>query len=271
MSATSRSGALANGERPALQSVTIALDIIDALADSRELGLSELARRVGIAKSTAHRTCSVLVGRGLLRRTPAGTYQLGLRFVEYGQLATARSAVGDRALPMLVELRNALGETVQIGVPDGGDVVYVERVEGVHALRYIDGNPGAIRAPFERWQGAGRLHPRSARGPPACRFPTEHGLHDRGARRVRQELATICKRGTPAASTRPSSGCPRWPCRSAPTSRLLVVAALSLVGPTARIAGSAESCHVATLTAGARQLTVSLASGEYRLSSLRRR
>ena len=39
--------------RPALQSVTIALDIIDALADNRELGLSELARRVGIAKSTA--------------------------------------------------------------------------------------------------------------------------------------------------------------------------------------------------------------------------
>ena len=146
--------ALATGERPALQSVTIALGIIDALADNRELGLSELARRVGIAKSTAHRTCSVLVGRGLLRRTPAGTYQLGLRFVEYGQLAVARSAVGDRALPMLVELRNALGETVQIGVPDGGDVVYVERVEGVHALRYIDGNPR--RAPVHR-SSAGKV------------------------------------------------------------------------------------------------------------------
>ena len=100
-----------------LRSVGIALDIIDALAEESELGVSELARRVGIAKSTAHRTCSVLTARGLLDRTTAGEYRLGLRFVEFGGLATKRTAVRDRGLPLLVELRNTLGETVQIGVP----------------------------------------------------------------------------------------------------------------------------------------------------------
>ena len=55
--------------RPTLQSVTIALDIVDVLTTVPELNLSELARRVGVAKSTAHRTCSVLVKRGLLDRT----------------------------------------------------------------------------------------------------------------------------------------------------------------------------------------------------------
>ena len=52
--------------------MTIALDIIDTLALVPELNLSALARRIGVAKSTAHRTCSVLVERGLLDRTPRG-------------------------------------------------------------------------------------------------------------------------------------------------------------------------------------------------------
>ena len=80
--------------KPALQSVSIALGVLDALAVAPELSLSELARRVGVAKSTAHRTCAVLTAAGLLTRTPAGKYRLGLRLIEYGHLATARSAVG---------------------------------------------------------------------------------------------------------------------------------------------------------------------------------
>ena len=70
--------------RPALQSVGIALDIIDALARAPELSLSELARRVGVAKSTAHRTCAVLARRGFVDRTAGRRYRLGLRLVEYG-------------------------------------------------------------------------------------------------------------------------------------------------------------------------------------------
>ena len=137
---------------PKLQSLGIALDIVEALAEVPELGVSELARRVGIAKSTAHRTCAVLADRGLLDRTASG-YRLGLRFVEYGSLARERTAVGDRGLPLLVELRNALGETVQIGVSAGADVVYVERVEGRQALRY---STNARRSPIHR-SSAGKV------------------------------------------------------------------------------------------------------------------
>ena len=136
-----------------MQSVSIALDIIDALSDAPELSLSELARRVGVAKSTAHRTCAVLAERGLLDRTESGGYRLGLRFVEYGHIATERTAVKDRGLPLLVELRNALGETVQIGVPAGADVVYVERVEGQRALRYTT---NSRRSPVHR-SSAGKV------------------------------------------------------------------------------------------------------------------
>ena len=61
-------------DRRTLQSVSIALDVIDALAAAPELSLSELARRIGVAKSTAHRTCSVLAERACSTgRPPAAT------------------------------------------------------------------------------------------------------------------------------------------------------------------------------------------------------
>ncbi|HEX2783938.1 MAG TPA: helix-turn-helix domain-containing protein, partial [Ilumatobacteraceae bacterium] len=116
--------------KPALRSVTIALDVLDAFFRDSEIGLSELARRVGVTKSTMHRTCGVLVERGALERTVTGKYRLGVRLLEYGQLVTTRSVLRTQALPLLVDLRNAIGETVQLGVPSGGDVLYIERVEG---------------------------------------------------------------------------------------------------------------------------------------------
>ena len=85
--------------------------MLAALSVAPDLRLSELGRRVGVAKSTAHRTCSVLAESGLLTRTESGRYRLGLKLIEYGHLAAARSSVGEHALPLLVELRALLGET----------------------------------------------------------------------------------------------------------------------------------------------------------------
>ena len=87
--------------------------------------------------------------------------------------ATSRRPVrrcGDRGLPLLVELRNALGETVQIGVPAGGRR-RVRRARRGRARPAVHRRQLAAVAgtPFERRQGARRLHPRSARGPAARR------------------------------------------------------------------------------------------------------
>ncbi|HEY0521026.1 MAG TPA: helix-turn-helix domain-containing protein, partial [Ilumatobacteraceae bacterium] len=104
-------GNTAPSSKPALRSVTIALDVLDAFFADAEIGLSELARRVGVTKSTMHRTCGVLVSRGALERTPSGRYRLGVHLLEYGQLVTTRSALRAQALPLHVDLRNAIGET----------------------------------------------------------------------------------------------------------------------------------------------------------------
>jgi IclR family transcriptional regulator, KDG regulon repressor len=258
-------------ERPALQSVTIALDLLDALAVVPELNLSELARRVGVAKSTAHRTCSVLVARGLLDRTASGGYRLGLRFVEYGHLASVRSVVRDRGLAQLVELRNILGETVQIGVPAGADVVYVERVEGMRALRYSTEN--SRRSPLHR-SSAGKVlaayNPELLEARLRAGLPASTGYTIVVPELFIAEMTRVRQRGYARSVDETELGMsslavPVWARPGGP-----VVAAISMVGPTARVVGEHEVGHVSTLSAGARKITDAIGKGEYALGPSRR-
>ena len=254
-----------NDVRPALQSVTIALDIVDALALVPELNLSALARRVGVAKSTAHRTCSVLLERGLIDRTASGSYRLGLRFVEYGHLATMRSAVRDGGLAQLVELRNALGETVQIGVPAGADVVYVERVEGMRALRYSTEN--SRRSPLHR-SSAGKIL--AAYNPELVQARLQAGLPPSTGYTIVvpevwvAELARTRRRGYARSVDETELGMSSLavPVRGRGAT---VVAAISMVGPTSRVVGDHEHHHVDVLLAGARRVGEAITKGEYAL------
>ena len=255
-----------SAKKPALQSVGIALGVMEALAETSELSLSELARRVGVAKSTAHRTCAVLTDSGLLTRTDSGRYRLGLRLIELGQLATSRTTVGSHALPLLVDLRAALGETVQIGVPDGGDIVYVERVEGNRALRYHSEN--SRRSPIHRSSGGKVL---AAFVPGVLEARLKAGLRPYTGYTIvvpdvlRTELDKIRERGYARSvdETEISMSSLAVPVRS--SSNGPVVAAISMVGPTSRVIGDSESSNVTTLQAAARKLSELLELGDYRL------
>jgi len=251
--------------RAPLQSLGIALDIIDALVDVPELGVSELARRVGIAKSTAHRTCAVLADRGLLDRTADGGYRLGLRLVEYGSAASERTALRDRGLPLLVELRNALEETVQIGVPAGADVVYVERVEGRRALRYAT---NARRSPIHR-SSAGKVlaafDPAMLAARLRAGLPPSTGYTIVVPELLVEELAHVRERGYARSVDETEVGMSSI---AVPVRAPLdgpVVAAISMVGPTVRVVGDHETHHASVLQAGARKLGASIEKGEYKL------
>ena len=258
-------------EHASLRSVSIAAAVLSCFSAHRELGATQVARELGVAKSTAHRTCSVLVGRGLLDRTDAGGYRLGLRFVEYGHLASMRSAVRDRGLALLVELRNSLGETVQIGAPAGVDAVYVERVEGMRALRYASEN--SRRSPLHR-SSAGKvlaaydaqlLEARLRAG-----LPASTGYTIVVPEVFVAELSRVRQRGYARSVDETELGMsslavPVWARPGGP-----VVAAISMVGPTSRVVGEHEVGHVTALSAGARRLTDALTRGEYALGARRR-
>jgi DNA-binding IclR family transcriptional regulator len=121
-----------------LKSVGSALDVLECFATDGELGVSDIARRLGVAKSTAHRLLQTLVSRGFVEQDHhTGQYRLGIHIYELGQLAQARNELRYAALPTLRGIARSTGLTVNFSVPDGADVVFVERIENTDGVRIL--------------------------------------------------------------------------------------------------------------------------------------
>jgi IclR family transcriptional regulator, KDG regulon repressor len=102
----------------------------------RELGVSELARRLGLGKSTAHRLVATLAAEHLLEQNrETGKYRLGLAIYDLGASVSAHFALHEAALPSMAQLRNTTGETVQLAVLDGREVVYIDRLDSPDSVR----------------------------------------------------------------------------------------------------------------------------------------
>lgn len=113
-----------------LRSVGTALDVLECFAIDGSLGVSDVARRLGIGKATAHRLLQTLATRGFVEQDrETGKYRLGMHLYELGHLAQARNTFRHAALPHLQAIAAATGYTVNFSVPDGVDVVFVERIE----------------------------------------------------------------------------------------------------------------------------------------------
>lgn len=118
-----------------LQSVTNAARLLKAFLSREEtLGVSELARRLGLGKSAVHRLLVTLAAEGLVTRDAEG-YRLGLVVFELGEAVRSHMDLHGAAGPVLVELREQTGESAQVGMLDGDEVVYVDRLESTHSLR----------------------------------------------------------------------------------------------------------------------------------------
>lgn len=126
----------------ALKSVANTLDVLDCFLADDELGVSEVARKLGVAKSSAHRMLSTLAGRGFVEQNPdTGRYRLGLHLYELGQVSVSRSRLRQAALPIMEDLRQRTGHTIHLGVADGSDVVHLERLQSREGLDIFDTLP----------------------------------------------------------------------------------------------------------------------------------
>ena len=103
--------------------------IVEALGDGGVLGLSELARRSGVAKTTVHRLTGELVEWGVVERA-GDAFRLGPRLFELGGQVPGRRHLREAALPFVEDLFVATGQTVHLAVLDGLEVIYVERLTG---------------------------------------------------------------------------------------------------------------------------------------------
>ena len=113
------------------------MSILNAFtAEAPELGVTELADRLALHKSTVHRFLVNLEAAGLVERNPrTNRYRLGLRIFELGGLVLQQMNLWDEALPFLEGLVRDSGETGHLAVLDGGEAIYIEKVEARRALR----------------------------------------------------------------------------------------------------------------------------------------
>lgn len=125
------------GAAGGLRSVGTALDVLECFAVDSELGVSDIARRLGVAKSTAHRVLTTLASRGFVEQDAHGLYRLGIHLYELGTLSHARNGLRHVAMPVMRAVAEQTGHTVNLGVPDGADIVFVERIESVDGVRIL--------------------------------------------------------------------------------------------------------------------------------------
>ena len=120
-----------------LSSVATAIELLNVFSeDEVEFGISTLAKRLGVAKSTAHRLATTLTSEGLLEQDRAsGKYRLGLALFRLGTLVRRRMNVSEVARPHLFSLRQTTNETVHLAILDGSDIMYVYFLESTQAIR----------------------------------------------------------------------------------------------------------------------------------------
>lgn len=122
--------------RGPVKSADRTLEVLEALAVSGPRGLVELARDLGIPKSSLHGLLRTMAQRGWVETDPTGTrFGLGLRALQVGAAYLDSDDAFGLLRGMLDSLAEEFGETVHLGRLDGSDIVYIAKRESVHPLR----------------------------------------------------------------------------------------------------------------------------------------
>lgn len=132
-----------------LSSVTTAIHLLKTFTDEdQELGISELAKRLSVAKSTVHRLASALLDEGLLQQDEAtGRYRLGVGLFALGSLVRSRLDVTAESKHVLNDLRLDTQENVRLAVLEQASVVFLHDFEGPQTLR-LRSATGQLRPAF---------------------------------------------------------------------------------------------------------------------------
>ncbi len=114
------------------------MNLLDILATHpTPVALKQLALETGLHPSTAHRILAVMVNHQFVERDEPGTYRLGIRLMELGNLVKSRIRIRKVAFPHMQALQHALGETVHLAVRRDDDIVYVERAQSDQSMRIV--------------------------------------------------------------------------------------------------------------------------------------
>jgi DNA-binding IclR family transcriptional regulator len=251
--------------------VSKVLKILEALnASPAGLQLKDIAGQTGINKSTAYRFLAHLECEGYLFRDDLGAYLVGPKLVRLGSGATYQATLRRISRPVLQHLCKATNETVNLGILDGQDVYYIDVVQSPHPFR--------MATPVGTWRpvyctAMGKAL--TANLPPDEK---EHVLSSIRFERftprtltrlpqLRRELEKVRQRGYALDDEEATLGAR---CVSAPILRDggKVAAAISIAGPTTRIARDKIPTFAGEVVAAARAISTRLGASEFQADSL---
>jgi IclR family transcriptional regulator, carbohydrate utilization repressor len=129
---------------PTIQVIERMFALIDVLASREEpMPLKEISERTGLHPSTTHRILNDLTIGRFVDRPEAGSYRLGMRLLELGNLVKGRLSVRDAALAPMRELHKQIQQPVNLSMRQGDEIVYIERAyserSGMQVVRAIGG------------------------------------------------------------------------------------------------------------------------------------
>lgn len=130
--------------KPSVQVLERMFTLIDVLASREEaISLKEISEKAGLHPSTAHRILNDLTIGRFVDRPESGSYRLGMRLLELGNMVKARLSMRDAALTPMRNLHKLIQQPVNLSMRQGDEIVYVERAyserSGMQVVRAIGG------------------------------------------------------------------------------------------------------------------------------------
>jgi len=129
---------------PTVQVIERMFTLIDVLASREEaISLKEISEKSGLHLSTTHRLLNDLATGRFVEHPQPGSYRLGMRLLELGNLVKSRLNVRDAALLPMRELHKLIQQPVNLSLRQGDEIVYIERTyserSGMQVVRAIGG------------------------------------------------------------------------------------------------------------------------------------
>ena len=125
----------AEESKGSIQVIDRMMNLLEVLASSPEpVALKTLAASTQLHPSTAHRILAAMSHGRMVERQGAGSYRLGIRLLELGNLVKTRISLREVALPFMQSLHESIGEAINLAIRRDDDLVYIERTSSGRSL-----------------------------------------------------------------------------------------------------------------------------------------
>jgi IclR family acetate operon transcriptional repressor len=242
-----------------VRSIERAFELLEHLADAGgRLALTELAEVSGLPMPTIYRLMRTLVNGGYVRQEPSKRYALGPRLIHLGEIAGR--LLGSWAQPSLAQLVDEVGETANMAILEGDEVVYVAQVPSRHSMRMFT---EVGRRVNPHCTGVGKALLAQLPDPVAREIVTRTGLPEFTPRTITdldallEELGTIRRRGYALDDGEQEIGVR---CVAVPLTGTPALAAISISGPQGRLPLSVVDDVVPIMRRTAKRLSDSLST-----------